>query len=917
VGGPRGRAAPATRAGTSPAGHKPLAAGGTAAARAAEVRDAPPLYGPVVPIPEGVSLASMFAERVRSDGDRPALLHSGAHVTYADLDLRAEAIAQALERQGIGPGDIVGVCLARCPRLISALLGVIRTGAAYVPLDPTNPAERLRHIVADSGVEVILSTAELGSQFGFEGVLDVGGIEPVTAVAARPPVDPRSPLYVTYTSGSTGRPKGVVGTHRATVNRLNWMYRTFPFRPGEVMCHKTPISFVDSVWEMFGPLMAGVPLVIVDPEELNDPARMMATLGRNGVTRLLAVPSLLRTILDAEVDIPTVAPKIWLVSVSGEALPADLARRFLAAAPGVGLMNIYGSSEVAADVTYELVESVEGDEVPIGRALDNVRLYILDEALNPVPEGETGQLYVGGEVLAAGYHRRPDLTAERFLPDPFNARPGARMFRTGDLAAALPDGRLLFRGRADNQVKVRGHRVELNEVERALAGVPQVREAAVAFRRDAEGEGHLAGFVVPEEGAAVEPAALRERLAAHLPDYMLPDWIEVLPALPLNPNGKLDRPALAARPRPEPTGRMTDPTTTTEAEMLGIWLDVLGLPRIGIHDNFFDLGGNSLIAVRLFTRIRKTFGLESPIAVLMQQPTVAGLSAFVDRELAAPSVAQRLARKATAPWDTTTLIHSGPPGSDALAFFVAGGVGGNVNNLYHLGRLIGRARPVIGLQTRGVMGHAPLPTIEAMAADHIDWIRKRQPHGPYLIGGYSGGAFTALEIARQLEAAGETVAHLVVLDAFAPGVTGHGAGRPTGAARITYEIDLLRRQGLLHFGERLSGFLRRTVARGPVLELIRPFWPAMSMQLRSERDWLKAAAGYEGGPIRAPVLVMRGEPADDRLAEMHRHYPLLGWDQLTDPAGVTVVDVRGDHLRMIEGEGAVMIAEAIERVLKG
>ncbi|MCX7889367.1 MAG: amino acid adenylation domain-containing protein [Rhodobacteraceae bacterium] len=888
---------------------------GSALARAGTVRDAPALYGPVVPIPEGVSLASLFADRVRAGRGEVALIHGERRITFGELDLCAEAVALALERRGVGAGDIVGVCLTRGPDLIAALLGVIRLGAAYVPLDPGNPAERLRYIVEDSGVEVILSTEALGNRFGLPGLLDVATLAPAAAVSARAPVDPRAPLYVTYTSGSTGKPKGVVGTHRATVNRLNWMYRAFPFRAGEVMCQKTPISFVDSVWEMFGPLMAGIPLVIIDPAHVADPVRMMATLGRAGVTRLLVVPSLLRAILDAEIDFRAVAPAVWLVSVSGEKLPAELARRFLAAAPGVALMNIYGSSEVAADVTYELVEEVEGDEVPIGRAIDNVRLYILDEDMNPVPEGETGQLFVGGEVLAAGYHRAPDRTAARFLPDPFNARPGARMFQTGDLVAALPDGRLLFRGRADDQVKVRGHRVELGDVEHALAGLPGVAEAAVAFRRDGEGEGHLAGFVVLEDGATAAPEVLRQGLAAHLPDYMMPDWIEILPALPLNPNGKLDRPALAARPRPAVAGRLAGPETPTEAEMMGIWLDVLGLPRIGRDSNFFDLGGNSLVAVRLFTRIRRTFGLDCPIAVLLQHPTVRDLSAFVDRERAAPRVAFRLPVTASDPWDTTTVIHAGPARGAGLPVFVAGGVGGNVNNLYHLGRLIGQTRPVIGLQTRGVMGHDPLPTIEAMAADHITWIRARQPTGPYVIAGYSGGAFTALEITRQLEAAGERVAHLVILDSYAPGVSETPADPSGGGRRLARELALLRERGLWHFGERLGAFLRKTLVRGPVLRGLRPFWPAYAMQMKSEQDWLRAAAHYAGGPVAAPLLLIRGEPMNGVQREMMARLPSFGWDGFADPARIAVTDVRGDHLRMIEGEGAVMIADAMARAL--
>ncbi|NJM84099.1 MAG: amino acid adenylation domain-containing protein, partial [Tabrizicola sp.] len=534
-----------------------------------------------------------------------------------------------LVAQGVGAGDVVGICLERSSRMVAAMLAVMRLGAAYVPLDPSNPAERLHYIATDSRARAVLGSKALLDGHGFAAAL---AIDDLTAaeIAAAPevPVVAGPAAYIAYTSGSTGKPKGVIGTHRATINRFCWMWREFPFTPGEVLCQKTAISFVDSVWEIFGPLLAGVAQVIVPAETARDPARLLALLGARKVTRLLLVPSLLRSILDAGIDLTTMVRTLSLVFTSGERIPADLAQRFCQAAPQVKLVNLYGSSEVAADVTCEVVGPVDGDEVPIGRPIDNARLYVLDAARQPVAVGDTGELYVGGEVLAAGYLNRPDLTAERFVPDPFASTPDAVMFATGDRVRYLSDGRLLYLGRNDHQVKVRGARVELGEVEEALAGQPGVAEAVVVARPDHTGETMLVAFVTGAAGLVVEPHSLRGNLALTLPDYMLPARIMVLDAIPLNPSGKVDRSALVSLPL-ETSAHAAEaalPATATERDLHEIWTRIIGQPNIGVEDDFFELGGHSLMAVKLFAQIRKRFGADLPISTLFAHPTIRSLA---------------------------------------------------------------------------------------------------------------------------------------------------------------------------------------------------------------------------------------------------------------------------------------------------
>ncbi|HKV12834.1 MAG TPA: amino acid adenylation domain-containing protein, partial [Thermoanaerobaculia bacterium] len=601
------------------------------------------------PVP-ALGLHQLFESQAARTPDAPAAFADGETLTYRDLSARANRLARHLRRLGIGPESLCGVALERSPDLLVAILAVLKAGGAFVPLDPRAPAERLAFMLADSGVQVLLTVESFAAGLPPHGARTVLLDRDHGAWAAQAEHDPGLPAapgqlaYVIYTSGSTGTPKGVLGHHGGTLNRLLWMWETFPYEPGEVCCQKTFLSFVDSIAEIFGPLLRGVPSVLVPDDVARDPERLLAVLASRGVTRLVLVPSLLRVLLDAPGDLAGRVPRLSHWVASGESLPAELAERFAERMPGRVLLNIYGSSEVAADVTWAPASAAAGfSGVPVGRPIANCRVYVLDARLQPVPPGATGQVAVGGAHVARGYLHHPALTAERFVPDPFGEEPGGRLYLMGDLGRYRVDGHLELLGRIDRQVKVRGVRVEIGEVEAALLRHPGVRQAVV-HAWDGAGEPRLTSYVVGEGEPAPGPAELREFLRGRLPEPMTPTAWVTLAALPLTPSGKIDRRALPppSAPGEEAERSFVAPRTPAEELLAGIWADVLDLPRVGIEDDFASLGGHSLLATQVVSRIRETLKVELPLRRLLESPTVAELASELaagNREELPPPVA--------------------------------------------------------------------------------------------------------------------------------------------------------------------------------------------------------------------------------------------------------------------------------------
>jgi amino acid adenylation domain-containing protein len=609
-----------------------------------------------VPYDLGRPLHAWIAEAAARDPEAISVEveGDGESLTFRQLLDRSGRLAHHLRALGVGRDGLVGVAAERSPEMVVGLLAVLRAGAAYVPLDPDYPAERLAFMLADSGVRVLLTQERLRGVLPLAAAAAAGLIVvPLDAGAAwqegpapAPPdaaIDADSAAYMIYTSGSTGRPKGAVNSHRAIVNRLLWMQETFALTPADRVLQKTPVSFDVSVWELFWPLMTGARLVLARPGGHQDPGYLVRRIRSAGVTVLHFVPSMLPLFL-AEPGAADCA-SLRLVMASGEALSGALSRRFQEVFPAAGegsgaaLHNLYGPTEAAVDVTWWPAAGESGERpVPIGRPVANTRIVIRDRDGREVPVGIAGELCIGGVQLARGYWRRPELTAERFVPDGCGGAPGERLYRTGDLARRLPDGAVEYSGRLDHQVKLRGFRIELGEVEAALAACPEVREAVVGAR----GEGtslRLVAWVTPEPDGELTAAALRAALRRTLPEFMVPASIVVLPALPLAPNGKVDRRAL-----PDPEGapargaggsggsgeRAEPPANALERRIAALWSALLGVERVDRGDNFFDLGGHSLLLVELRSRLREELGQEVSMLDLFRHTTVKGLAEHLD-----------------------------------------------------------------------------------------------------------------------------------------------------------------------------------------------------------------------------------------------------------------------------------------------
>ena len=583
------------------------------------------------------SILEMFAAQCVRAPDSTAFVYGEEHLSYAELERRTNQLANYLQTIGVSPGTTVGVCLERSLDLVVALLSVFRTGGIYLPLDPVYPQSRLAFMLDDSRAQLLLTNTSMDAGLQRPGLTMICLDELADEIAQQSEsapdiyVEPSSPAYIIYTSGSTGLPKGVLAPHRQLLNRLSWMYENYPFKPGEVGCQKTALSFVDSLWELMGPLLKGVPTVIISDTVLRDPGALVDVLGRQNVTRIWVVPTLLRMLLDSVQDLAGKLPRLRFWVSSGEALTVDLARRFKKAMPEANLYNLYGTSEVW-DVTWYDLEDKIGDQacVPIGTPIANVKTYVLDRLHRPVPVGVPGELYVSGAGLATGYIHDDALTQERFVSLPMLSRDEALAYRTGDLARYLPDGNLQLLGRLDGQVKVRGYRVEPGEVEAVLVTHPQLGEAAVI--QDPNSEDRLIAYVVARSESIPTSNELRHWLLIKLPEHMVPAAVVEVDSFPLTPSGKVDRRALQAISidRPSLEQGYEPPRTEVEKQLAQIWSEILKLERVGIYDSFFDLGGHSLTATQVVTRICSTFGTDLTLRAFFQLPTIANLAEIIE-----------------------------------------------------------------------------------------------------------------------------------------------------------------------------------------------------------------------------------------------------------------------------------------------
>jgi amino acid adenylation domain-containing protein/non-ribosomal peptide synthase protein (TIGR01720 family) len=578
--------------------------------------------------PHGTLLHELFESQAARTPDGTALVFEGRELSYREVEERANRLARRLQTLGAASGSLVGVCLPRSLDLPVALLAVLKAGAAYVPIDPTYPRERIAQMLEDSRATVLLGESVFLASLPGEGVtrlaldtLDLGAEDPSrpTSVAG-----PESLAYVLFTSGSTGRPKGAMIPHRAIVNHMRWMHEAFPLGPDDAVLQKTPISFDASVWEFYAPLMAGARLVLARPEGHREPAYLAQAVIEQRITVLQLVPSMAELLVhERAIERATSLKRLFC---GGEALSRALVERFWERLPALEIVNLYGPTEVTIDSVYHRCERQGSSAAmePIGRPIANVQAYVLDARLTPVPAGIAGELYLGGAGVGLGYLRRPDLSAERFAPSPFGE---GLLYRTGDSARWLPDGTLAYLGRVDQQVKIRGFRIELGEIESVLGSHPSVRECAALAREDVPGEKKLVGYLVFVEGASPTAGEIRAFLKEKLPEYMLPSAFVVLPALPLLASGKVDRRALPAPEGGAGLGRVyAPPRDEAEATLAKIWATLLRIPRVGVHDNFFEIGGDSILSIQIVARAQQA-GLGITPRQIFLHPTIAELAA--------------------------------------------------------------------------------------------------------------------------------------------------------------------------------------------------------------------------------------------------------------------------------------------------
>ena len=853
-----------------------------------------------------LTVQQMFERRAELTPDAVAAeeFESGAILSYAELNCRANRLAHHLRAIGAKPDVLIGICLERSLDLVAAILAVVKAGAAYVPLDPSYPPERLAFMMEDAGIPVLLTTGRLAAGLRVPedvAVIDLNRDWPsIDANSEDNPPAPSGPdnlAYVIYTSGSTGRPKGTLITHGGLTNYLCWAIDAYRVTEGCGAPISSAIGFDATITSFFAPLAVGGKVVLL-PEQGTLEALAECLRRNRGFSLIKITPAHLEALshLLAPEDCEGRANAFV---IGGEALRGDMLAFWQRHAPGTRLVNEYGPTEtVVGCCVYEAREPLNAS-VPIGRPIANTQLYVLDGNMQLVPRGVIGELYIGGAGVARGYLNRPDLTHAKFVPDPFSAEPGARLFRTGDLVRFLPDGNLDFLGRADQQVKIRGYRIELGEIESLLAQHSQV-EAAVAVVR----QGHIVAYVVPR---AVGPGAaeLRRYLAERLPDYMVPAFLLALPEFPLTPNGKVDRKALPAPETSRAGSQFVPPRDSVELKIAGLWEEVLGIRPVGVKDNFFDLGGHSLLAVRLMTRLQREFSRAMPLAAILRGPTVERLADLL---------------RSAAPGPRSTLIPIHASGSRPPLYCVPG-AGGNVIYLYHLARHLGPDQPFYGLQGVGFDGEAaPQTSVEEMAARYLIEIEAAQPRGPYFLGGHSLGGWVAYEMAQQLLRKGRQVGLVAIIDTAAPV---RGPARDTSAwDNARWIAELASRIGqLLNPDLNVSAEALRALDADAQFDRFKEalrgadLFPgdASSDHLRNVLELFKAHSQVryrlprDPLPVRIALLRTATPPPDLPFSA-----PSWGWESVAE---TEVHVVPGEHLTALRSPHVLVLADRLTACL--
>jgi amino acid adenylation domain-containing protein len=859
------------------------------------------------PFSDGLLIHQLFEAQVAARPQAVAVEGDGESLTYEALERRANRVAHALLARGVGPGSYVGVCLGRRPSLIAAILGVLKSGAAYVPLDPQYPPARLASMTEGVRASLLVTEQRHAHLFPDLPRLLIDGDDPELLIFSdRRPAPARSSSAVCcvfFTSGSTGTPNGAMVSHRAMINTLEWVNREFAVGPGDRLLFVTSPCFDLSVYDILGVLGAGGTVVLATEELLRDPAALAKAVSALGITIWNSAPAALNRILPFVTPVADGStPALRLVLSSGDRMPTTLPAAIKALFPAAQIVNLGGATEAAIWSNWFKVEDVDpsSSRIPYGRPIQNCRYHVLDRALRSVPVGVAGDLYIAGVCLADGYINNPELTARRFLVDP--AEPHDRIYRTGDVARYLDDGTLDLIGREDQQIKIRGFRVELAEVESALANLPDVKQAVCVPHQDSLGDRFLVAYVVPAHSGAVNAHSIKESLALMLPDFMIPSQIVLLGELPLSSNGKIDRAALR-RDLNRQQETFVAPRTEQERRVAAIWERLLDFRPIGVTDDFFERGGHSLLAVAFVTAARAELNLDISLERLLERPTIASLLREPRSSGGAPTESTRFL--------LFNMNGRRPP------LVLLPELRGRIYVYRDLPRAFGPEQPVLlGQPVGGEPEDLGMePTIERIAQIYAAELNRLVPDGPIILGGFSFGTTVAFELLHRLRRAGRHVPLLVSLDGLAPG---YPAVLPLPArllAHLRYAVQAPAATRVLYIADRLASgrkLLYRALRHEHLLYPENLGVPAdmVERHMRIYQLNMKAISRYRPSfQESGPLLLLRAE-RPERWVGIKSEEPDHGWRQFITGA-ISIEKLPGEHLTIMRPGNHRLVAEKI------
>lgn len=838
--------------------------------------------------PKSKPLPYLLDNCARQFADKIAIKFHQRQLSYKEVAERSNKLARLLISKGIKTGDVVGLALDRSPEMVIALIAVLKSGAAYVPLDPEYPKDRVEFMLGDSSARILLTSKKYQGHFisgSAELIMEdaLNAMDKFSGESLENNFSSDELAYILYTSGSTGKPKGVQIRHFNLVNFLLSMQREPGMNADDKILAVTTISFDIAGLELYLPLICGAELILSNSATSKDGRMLLDLVKDENITFMQATPYTWRMMLEAgwENSLPI------KILCGGEALPRDMVSKLTGRSRE--LWNMYGPTETTIWSTLKLIASAE--DISIGKPIANTQVYILDENMNSLTNGEVGEIFIGGDGVAKGYLNRPELTSERFLDDPFSGMSGARIYRTGDLGRINENGDIYCLGRIDQQVKVRGYRIELEEIEHALAKQEDIREAVVTAREDMPGDPRLVGYVVlkrEDENLDLKSRIYnwQQALLAVLPEYMVPDDFVLLTAIPITPNGKIDRKAL---PRPDYTfvnrdGEYVAPRTDIEEQVATVWQEVLGIPQISVFDNFFTIGGRSLAAVQIMARIEKLTGKRLPLATLFEHSTIEKLALRLNMD----------AKSIT--WESLVPIK---PSGSKMPIYIVHGAGLNVLLFNALAMNMDAEQPVYGLQARGLNGvDEPLDVMEDIAANYITEIVAQNPEGPYALAGYSLGGTIAYEMARQMKAMGKDVKLLAVFDTYAKQTDQYDPY----IKRVVNRISLVLMQFLYTFVLLVQDPKRTVQYKSTILKrkIIRLIWKIQGKEEKREGFFAydneideasaKAKRNYYQKPMDIKVELFRAKKKTFYMND----FKYLGWRKFA-LRGVNVHDIPGEH----------------------